>query len=74
METYTYLDFFNGEIRHAKCEVISKTRKTALIRLTEFGPKGRPPGSEMRVRLSSLGIVPDPPEGFDPDWRTYTDI
>ena len=71
--TYRYLDYYAQAWRTVRCQLLSHNGKTANIRLLAFGPKGRPPGSEMRVHLKSLDwkqIV----ETTDLSWHAWTDI
>lgn len=42
---YKYLDFYSGEKRVCKCEIIGIGKKTYKIRLKEFGPRGAMPGT-----------------------------
>lgn len=74
METsvYYYLDWYTKQRRAARCEIISRTEKTALIRLMEFGPKNAPPNTKIRVRLSSLVLPKEPLQ--DLGWHEYTDL
>lgn len=68
MATYHYMDFFTGSRHSVECEVVSMTDKTAVIRLKGFGPKGRRPGTIMRVHLKSLSNIE---KCHDTSWRIY---
>lgn len=70
---YRYLDYFAGVWRTVKCQLLRQNGRTATIKLLEFGPKGRPPGSEMRVHIKSLDwkMVVDT---TDLSWHAWTDI
>lgn len=71
--TYRYTDYWTKQRHSCCCELLSRTNTTATIRLKEYGPKGRPPGSVMRVKLASVGIRKEPPIRMDLDWHDYTD-
>ena len=51
---YRYTDWFTGQVKSCRCTVIGESAATVTIRLDEFGPKGRPPGTVMRVRRKSV--------------------
>jgi hypothetical protein len=82
METsvYYYLDWYTKQRRSARCEILSRTDKTAVIRLLEYGPKGKPPKTKMRVYLSSLDLPKpqepkqEPKHDQDLSWHDWTDI
>lgn len=71
--TYRYLDYFAGVYRKCRCRLMSQNGKTAVIQLIEFGPKNKPPGTIMRVRVKSLDwnkVIDHTQLG----WHEYTDI
>lgn len=71
--TYRWLDYHAGVWRSARCEIVSESPRTMTIRLLGFGPKGRPPGTLMRVHIKSLDLerVVDTTEL---SWHAWTDI
>lgn len=71
---YRWLDYFKNEWYETKCEVISHTDKTAVIKLLGFGKNGTPPGTRMRVHLKSLiGFDYGNRKKPDMSWRRHTD-
>lgn len=70
--TYRFLDYFSGHRYAIRCEVLDKGTRTTTIKLKEFGPNGRGPGSVMRVHNKSLSI--ETPK-YEPDlsWHKWTD-
>jgi hypothetical protein len=42
---YKYLDYFSGEKKVCRCEIVEVGKKTYKIRLKEFGPRGAMPGT-----------------------------
>ena len=71
--TYRYLDYFAGVWRTVRCQLVKQTDKTAIIKLLGFGPKGRPPGSLMRVLIKELDwkqII----RNTDLSWHAWTDV
>lgn len=71
---YRFLDFYANTWRTCRCYVMSHTDKTAIIKLVEFGPRGKTPGTIMRVSLKSLvGFETNRTEP-DLSWHDYTDI
>lgn len=71
---YRYLDFYSNTWRICRCYVVSHTDKTAVIKLVEFGPRGRTPGSTMRVMIKSLIGFKQMSTEPDLSWHKYTDI
>lgn len=72
--TYKWTDYFTRQRLSCRCELLSRTQTTATIKLLGHGPRGRVPGSVMRVKLESVGIKRINPVQMDLDWHTYTDI
>lgn len=75
--TYKWTDYFTKQRHSCRCEVIGRGRTgtTATIRLKGYGPKGRPPGTLMNVKLSSIGMKPERQtyQVEIPDWHQWTD-
>ena len=74
--TYRWFDFYKNTWVRTKCRIISKTNKTAKIKLIDFGPKGAGPGTILqRVHLSSLSGFDKKTQQKEPDlsWRKSTD-
>ncbi len=71
--TYRYLDYFAGVYRKCRCQMIGQNGKTAVIRLIDYGPKGKPPRTILRVHVKSLDLkrILDSTEL---SWHQYTDI
>lgn len=70
---YHYWDYFAAKRRKCRCRVIDYGQKTVLIELLEFGPKGKPPGTRMRVHTKSIDwkkVI----QHTDLSWHEYTDI
>lgn len=79
--TYRYLDYFAGVYRTVRCQLLEHNDRTAKIKLLGFGPKGRQPGSLMRVHIKSLDwkkvlATTDlkTPETSVPAWHAWTDV
>lgn len=72
--TYKWTDYFTRQRLSCHCELLSRTQTTATIKLLGYGPRGRVPGSVMRVKLESVGIKRIKPVQMDLDWHIYTDI
>ena len=72
--TYKWTDYFTRQRHSCRCELLSRTQTTATIKLLGYGPRGRVPGSVMRVKLESVGIRRIKPVQMDLDWHNYTDI
>ena len=73
---YRYQDYFTKQRHQVRCLVEDRTGKSVLIKLLEFGPNGRPPGTRMRVRRKSVEME-QPEERVvqtDLSWHEYTDI
>ena len=72
---YHWLDYFKNTWYDTKCEVISHTDKTAVIKLLEPGKNGARPGTQIRVHLNSLKGFNNNKPKREPDtsWRKYTD-
>lgn len=74
---YKWVDNYSRQVRSCICEVLGfgNTGKTVTIVLKGFGPKGRPPGTQMRVKPESVGIkrVQEPSVHETPDWHRWTD-
>lgn len=70
---YRWRESFNNVWHETRCEVISHNDKTAVIKLLGFGKDGRRPGSQMRVKLTSLvGFKQETPKEVDDKWKGYT--
>lgn len=70
--TYNFLDWWTKQMLSVPCKIISRTAKTAVIKLLTFGPRGRKPGDTMRVNIKSLeseALQPEP----DTSWHAWTD-
>ena len=72
MATYRYTDYYTGVSHTCRCTIIEYGVNTVRIRLDEFGPKGRPPGTVMRVRRSSVRC-PRLVDESKLSWHDYTD-
>lgn len=69
---YRWREAFADVWHKTRCEVLSKTNKTAKIRLLEYGKNGARPNTVMRVHLKSLiGLEPEP-KAVDTSWKGYT--
>lgn len=71
--TYNYQDYFTKQRHSVRCELLGRNNTTATIRLLGYGPKGRPPGTTMRVKLKSVGIRPEPRLQNELNWHDWTD-
>lgn len=73
--TYKWMDYWTKQRHQCRCELLSRTNTTATIKLIEYGPNNRPPGSVMRVKLASVGIRKEVPVkmNLNLDWHEYTD-
>lgn len=71
---YRYMDYWTKQRHSCRVTVLDRTGATALIRLNEFGPKGRPPGTTMRVRRKSLDIQEEKPVQTELNCHAWTDI
>ena len=71
--TYRWIDFWTKERNKTRCEIVSRTRATATIRLLEFGPKGHKPGDLMKVQTKNLDLPIDRPVQMELDWHRWTD-
>lgn len=75
--TYKWTEYFTRERRSCRCEIVGRGRTgtTATIVLKEYGPKGKPPGTRMNVKMSSVGLKPERQEVQGVlDWHAWTDI
>ena len=72
--TYRYQDYWTKQRYSCRCLVEDRTGKSVLIRLLEFGPNGRPPGTRMRVRRKSLDLPEEKPVQTELNWHDWTDI
>jgi hypothetical protein len=73
---YKWKDWFSQQRHSCRCEVLGrgKTGTTAVIILKEYGPYGRPPGTKMTVKLSSIGLKPERQLKQEVlNWHNYTD-
>lgn len=68
---YRWLDYWSGQYRKVRCEILSSNGKTTTIRLKGYGPNNRPPESVMRVRPSS--VITDQKKEPDTSWHEWTD-
>lgn len=71
--TYRYQDFWSKQRHSCRCDVLDRTGKSVLIRLLEYGPQGRPPGTKMRVQRKSLDIPEDKAVQTELNWHEWTD-
>lgn len=74
--TYTYQDYWTKQRHTVRCEVIDRGSATVFIRLREYGPQGRPPGTTMRVRKKSVklpGETTAMQKELDLSWHDWTD-
>lgn len=69
---YRWREAFNNVWHETRCEVLSKTDKTAKIKLLEFGKNGARPNTVMRVHLKSLIGLEQPKVEADTSWQRYT--
>lgn len=70
---YNYWDYFRAMRRKCRCRILDQRPRTILIELLEFGPKGKPPGTRMRVHTKSVDLD-NVVESPDLSWHIYTDI
>lgn len=71
--TYHYWDYFTATRRQCRCRIIEYGQRTLLIKLLDFGPKGKPPGTVMRVHKKSVDwkkVI----DCTELSWHQYTDI
>ena len=70
--SYRYKDYFTGIVKMCRCTIVGYGRTTVKIRLDEFGPKGKPPGTTMWVQRKSVRR----PRSVDESklsWHDWTD-
>lgn len=73
---YKWTEYFTKKRCQCRCEVLDRGRTgtTATIKLLEYGPGGRPPGTRMNVKLKSVGLKPERQvTQTELDWHRWTD-
>lgn len=73
--TYRWMDWFTKQRLHCRCEVLNRTRTTATIKLREYGPRGRVPGTVMNVKITSVDCFKKEakPVQTELNWHDWTD-
>lgn len=71
---YKWQDYFTRQQHKCRCEVIDRTATRVTIRLKGYGPKGKPPGTLMKVKPESVGIRKETQHAqLDLSWHEWTD-
>lgn len=71
---YKYMDYWTKQRHRCRCTVLDRSGKRVLIRLLEYGPQGKPPGTQMRVDRSHLDLKEEKAVQTELSWHDWTDI